>query len=203
MAGFRSLARRVRDPRLIDAEQRTCLRRCLERFAPYGHRATWHHLCLRAGFAPDDRHPRHAQLAAALEELEEARAVWLAYEAEFAARRKREKHDGIRRPTSLDDWHRRTWGGNGVAWCDDPTVHPTGRLADVLRRLITALDSAPGDCCPVCGATHIVWREGLRHDPAAGPVCTECGIVVPVPVLSPGALTAARAAARESRYAVR
>ncbi|GAA1887787.1 hypothetical protein GCM10009753_15410 [Streptantibioticus ferralitis] len=140
---------------------------------------------------------------AALEELEEARAVWLGYEAEFAARRKREKHDGIRRPTGLDDWHRRTWGGYGVAWCDDPAVHPTGRLADVLRRLITALDSEPGDSCPVCGATRIAWREGLRHDPASGPVCTECGIVVPVPVLSPEALEAARTAAWESRYAVR
>ncbi|EPJ37645.1 hypothetical protein STAFG_5290 [Streptomyces afghaniensis 772] len=37
------------------------------------------------------------RLVAALDELEEARAVWLAYEVEFAERRKKEKHDGLRR----------------------------------------------------------------------------------------------------------
>jgi hypothetical protein len=203
MAGFRSLARQVRDPRLLAAQQRSSLRRCLERFAPYGHRATWRHLCEGAGIRPDDRHPSQARLVAALEELEEARAVWLAYEAEFATRRKREKHEGIRRPTALDDWHRRTWGGFGVAWCDDPAVHPSGRLGDVLRRLITALGSEPGSACPVCGGERIVWREGLRHAPASGPVCTECGIVVPVPVLSPAALAASRQAATAERYAMR
>ncbi|AEW93280.1 MULTISPECIES: hypothetical protein [Streptomycetaceae] len=199
MAGFRSLARQVRDPRLLGAQQRSSLRRCLEHFAPYGHRATWRHLCEHHGFHPDDRHPPQSRLVAALEELEEARTVWLGYEAEFAARRKREKYQGVRRPTTLDDWHRRTWGGFGVAWCDDPAVHPAGRLAEVLRRLVTALDGEPGDVCPVCGGGRVVWREGLHHDPAAGPVCLGCGIVVPVPALSERAL----AAAREARYALR
>ncbi|KOG87723.1 hypothetical protein ADK38_23850, partial [Streptomyces varsoviensis] len=91
MAGFRALAREVRNPRNSTALRRTSLRKCLERFAPYGHRATWHHLCARAGLAPDDRGPDPARLIIALEELEEARAVWLAYEAEFAERRRREK----------------------------------------------------------------------------------------------------------------
>ena len=120
MAGFRSLARQVRDPRCDLALRRYSLRKCLERFAPYGHRATWDHLCSRAGFGPEDRSPDPARLVAALEELEEARSVWLAYEVEFAERRKKEKHDGLRRPGSVDDWHRLTWGGFGVAWCDDP-----------------------------------------------------------------------------------
>lgn len=71
--------------------------------------------------------PDPARLVAALEELEEARAVWLAYEVEFAERRRKEKHDGLRRPGSVDDWHRLTWGGFGVAWCDDPRVHPVNR----------------------------------------------------------------------------
>ena len=74
MAGFRSLARQVRDPRSDLALRRYSLRKCLERFAPYGHRATWHHLCECNGFGPDDRHPRQDQLLAGLEELEEARA---------------------------------------------------------------------------------------------------------------------------------
>jgi len=67
------------------------------------------HLCARHGIGPEDRAPDPARLVAALDELEEARAVWLAYEEEFAERRKREKHDGLRRPGSFDDWHRRTW----------------------------------------------------------------------------------------------
>lgn len=46
---------------------------------------------------------------AALAELEEARTLWLAYEEEFATRRRKEKHDGIRQPGAIDEWHRRTW----------------------------------------------------------------------------------------------
>jgi hypothetical protein len=203
MAGFRSLARQVRDTRLADAQQRTSLRKCLERFAPYGHRATWNHLCERYGIAPDDRHPPQAKLVAALAELEEARAVWLDYEEEFAARRKREKFDGVRQPTTLDDWHRRTWGGCGIAWCDDPGAYPAGRLADVLRRLIAALASTPGDGCPVCEGTRLVWHDNLHHAPDAGPVCTGCGILVPPPVLSGRALVASKAARWEYQYASR
>ncbi|MBV9022822.1 MAG: hypothetical protein JO362_03195 [Streptomycetaceae bacterium] len=194
MAGFRSLASQVRDPRLVAAQQRSSLRRCLERFAPYGHRATWHHLCTRAGIGTEDRWPRQDRLLAALEELEEARAVWLAYEGEFASRRKREKHHGIRQPTTLDDWHRHTWGGCGIAWCDDPLVHPTGQLAEVLRRLISALQSEPGSACPVCQEARIRWRTDLHRFPHTGAVCVNCGIVVPQPVLTPQAIEVAKVA---------
>lgn len=133
MAGFRSLARQVRDPRGDLALRRYSLRKCLERFAPYGHRATWDHLCARHGIEPEDRAPDPVRLIRALEELEEARAVWLAYEAGFAERRRREKHDGLRRPGAFDDWHRRTWGGNGIAHCEDPgsiPAHPWPRSWD-------------------------------------------------------------------------
>lgn len=193
MAGFRSLARQVRDPQSDLALRRYSLRKCLERFAPYGHRATWDHLCTRAGFGPQDRSPDPARLVAALTELEAARAVWLAYEAGFAERRRKEKHDGLRRPGSVDDWHRCTWGGFGIAWCDDPDIHPHQPLAEVLRRLIAALERAPGDACPVCADTGLVWRHGLAHEPSSGAVCTGCGIVVPAPVLTPDAVEQARA----------
>ncbi|WP_255952751.1 hypothetical protein [Streptomyces odontomachi] len=194
MAGFRSLARQVRDPLSDMALRRYSLRKCLERFAPYGHRATWDHLCSRVGIDPEDRSPDPARLVAALDELEEARAVWLAYEAQFAERRKREKHDGLRSPGSIDDWHRLTWGGCGVAWCDNPGVHPHEPLAEVLRRLIAGLEREPGDCCPVCDGTQLVWKFGLAHEPSSGPVCTSCGIVVPRPVLTRSALAEARRA---------
>lgn len=145
MAGFRALAAQVRDVDRTPSQRRQALRKCLERFAPYGHRATWHHLCERAGIAPEDRAPDPALLVAALEELEEARDVWLDYEREFARRRRRQKCVGIRQPTALDDWHRRTWGGRALLPTENPSDPPPGPLALVLRRLISAMDAADGE----------------------------------------------------------
>jgi hypothetical protein len=144
LAGFRALADQVRDPHRDPAQRRQALRKCLERFAPYGHSATWFHLCARAGFGADDREPDPARLIAALEELEEARAVWLAYEREFAKRRRLQKHYGVRQPTALDNWHRRTWGGRALLPVNDPEAAPRGRLAVVLRRLISAMEAGEG-----------------------------------------------------------
>ncbi|MBU7599820.1 hypothetical protein JGS22_019865 [Streptomyces sp. P38-E01] len=142
MAGFRALAAQVRDPGRELSQRRRALRKCLERFAPYGHRATWHHLCERAGFDPRERVPDPALLLAALEELEEARAVWLRHEREFAHRRRRQKHDGIRQPTAPDDWHTHTWGGRALLLLDDPKHPPRVRLAVVLRRLIATMEGS-------------------------------------------------------------
>nr|EIF88899.1 hypothetical protein [Streptomyces tsukubensis NRRL18488] len=135
---------------------------------------------------------------AALDELERARDIWLAYEEEFADRRKREKHDGLRRPPSGDEWHRNVWGGNGVARCDSPREHPSAPLDEVMRRLVTALAGAPGAHCPVCGTSAIVWRQVLKNAPWAGPVCTGCGILLPRPVLTDDAVAAAQQAARHT-----
>ncbi|GAA1597243.1 hypothetical protein ACIQUV_22585 [Streptomyces globosus] len=222
MAGFRSLAYQVRDARNDRALRRHSLRRCLERFAPYGHRATWWHLCDRHGIAPEDRAADPQRLVAALEELEEARAVWLAYERQFAERRRREKHDGLRRP----EW---AWGGSGdaVVRCADPDVRPAGTLAEVLRRLVAALESEPGTACPVCGERELHWPapvpnprrgRGAGRGTACGrqsagrgsgggpgpwegawawdgPVCAGCGIVVPRPALADSAWAAPPASA--------
>lgn len=153
MAGFRSLARQVRDPRCDPALRRYSLRKCLERFAPYGHRATWHHLCTRHRFGPEDRDADPARWVAALEELEEARAVWLAYERRFAERRRREKHLGLRRPAAVDEWHRRARGGIGMPGCLDPGGYAAAPLGEVLRRLIAALESGPGPDRAVTGGS--------------------------------------------------
>ncbi|MGW1840324.1 hypothetical protein [Streptomyces sp. NPDC002067] len=192
MAGFRAFATQVRDPRLLTTRRRTALRKCLERFAPYGHRATWHHLCTRAGIAPQDRDPDPARLLAALAELEEARALWLAYEAECTTRRRREKRDGIRQPGALDAWHRRTWGGCEIVPCAAPHRHPAAPLAAVLRTVIAAMESGrPRHDCPVCGST----RFHPLADPdrrAAGPVCADCGVITPAALLTRETLAAAR-----------
>lgn len=71
-------------------------------------------------------------------------------------------------------------------------MHPSRPLAEVLRRLIAALESAPGTACPVCAGTDLRWL----HEPWSGPVCTDCGIEVPQPVLTPAALAKARNAGR-------
>ncbi|CAM5736326.1 hypothetical protein SMICM304S_08887 [Streptomyces microflavus] len=117
-----------------------------------------------------------------------------AFATGFAERRRREKHEGLRRPGAFDDWHRRTWGGHGVARCADPEVHPSEPLAEVLRRLIAALGSGPGSACPVCADTGIEWRQERErgHEPWSGPVCTACGIAVPQPVLTDRTLARAR-----------
>jgi hypothetical protein len=44
----------------------------------------------------------------------------------------------------------------------------------------------------VCTGERLVWMYGLAHEPSSGPVCTDCGIVVPAPVLTPETLTATR-----------
>lgn len=71
-------------------------------------------------------------------------------------------------------------------------MHPSAPLAEVLARLISALEGEPGAGCPVCARTRITWRHDLDSEPWSGPVCTGCGIVVPQPVLTPAALARAR-----------
>ncbi|MFR9754198.1 hypothetical protein [Streptomyces sp. TR06-5] len=169
MAGFRALAEQVRDPDRAPSQRRQALRRCLERFAPYGHRATWHHLCRRAGFHPDDRDPDPALLVEALDELERARDVWLAYEEEVAERRRREKQEGIRQPTALDGWHTLTWGGRSLLPCKDPTAPPDTHLADVLNRLIRAMERAAAPTVtvpPAQGGTSP--EDSAAPEPASG-----------------------------------
>jgi hypothetical protein len=100
-------------------------------------------LCARAGFHPDDREPDPGLLVSALEELEEARAVWLEYEKQVAMRRRAEKRHGIRQPAAHDEWHRLTWGGRSLLPYD-PSTPPAPRLAEVLRRTIATMDKDVG-----------------------------------------------------------
>ncbi|MFD7923667.1 hypothetical protein ACFV3R_31205 [Streptomyces sp. NPDC059740] len=193
MAGFRALAEQVRNPSLVAPQRRTALRKCLERFAPYGHRTTWHHLCHRVGISPYEREVDPDRLVLALTELEEARDVWLSYERRVARRRRLEKRAGVRQPTALDDWHRLTWGGCDIVPCEAPHHHPDADLAVVLRRVIDAMEAGrPRADCPVCGATDFEWRTHLPRYPVSGPVCRDCGIVAPVALLTPTALLKAQ-----------
>ncbi|MFJ1761507.1 hypothetical protein ACIOD2_14395 [Amycolatopsis sp. NPDC088138] len=163
MTSFPAAARRVRDPGLASRERVLALRECVLCFAPYGFRATWHHLIVSAN-APRrlDEDPR--SLRRAVDELEQARLVWRAQSEDYAARRRREKAAGHRIASRADHW--RSWAGL-IAYCPDFEKHPTGRLAVVVRRVIAAYESGvdPSATCRACG-----WSL------TADAPCPACGV---------------------------
>ena len=161
MSSFPAQARRVRDTDLPLRRRVLALRECVLHFPPYGFRATWHHLVVNAGM-PQQLEQDPESLLRAIDELEEARHLWLAQTREFARRRQHEKASGRRNPRKSEGWL--SWRGQ-LAFCPDPEVHPDERLAVVIQRLITAYSSgtARPSKCAVCG----------RARPA--PPCPHCG----------------------------
>ncbi|WP_200212437.1 hypothetical protein [Micromonospora coerulea] len=161
MSSFPAQADRVRDAELPVRRRLLALRECALRFPPYGFRATWHHLVVNAGL-PVRLEEDPDSLLRAVQELEEARQLWLAEAQTFKARRRQEKGAGRREPRPNEGWH--TWAG-WLAFCPDPEVHPRERLATVVHRLIVAYrsEAAPSAVCPACGA--------LRPSPP----CPSCG----------------------------
>ncbi|WP_035794269.1 hypothetical protein [Kitasatospora mediocidica] len=151
MSSFLTHRARVHDARLPPYRRHSALRTCLTHFAPYGFRATYHHLTLSA------RIPRRLEadpdaLVRAVEELHEARVLWLARAQEFAAQRRTEKRAGRRavpnpRPWWLVSW----WEGLDRAWYDDPFRHPSLPLPAYVRRQNALLDGAELPGCPACG----------------------------------------------------
>ena len=77
MTSFLTHRAHVHDARLPLRRRHSALRTCITLFAPYGFRATYHHLTLSAAI------PRRLEadpdaLVRAVEELHEARVLWLA-----------------------------------------------------------------------------------------------------------------------------
>ncbi|MFJ3219146.1 hypothetical protein ACIPLC_24860 [Kitasatospora sp. NPDC086801] len=141
---------RVHDERLSAHRRLGALRTCLTRFAPYGFRATYHHLTLSA------RMPRLLEadpdsLVRAVEELHEARVLWLARAEEYEALRRAEKRAGRRRPAEPVWWNHPCWDAPDATWRADPFVHPPLRLPDYVRRQNALLDGADLPGCPACG----------------------------------------------------
>jgi hypothetical protein len=161
VSSFPAQALRVRDAGLPPRRRLLALRECVLHFAPYGFRATWHHLVTSAG-VPRRLADDPASLLRAIDELEEARGLWLAHSRAFARRRRREKATGRRNPRRGERWL--SWRGQ-LAFCPDPELHPVERLAVVVRRLITAYDAGTVSLatCPVCGAAR------------PSPPCARCG----------------------------
>ncbi|MEU3827051.1 hypothetical protein GT045_27285 [Streptomyces sp. SID486] len=151
MSSFLTHRARVHDARLPLHRRHSALRTCLTVFAPYGLRATYHHLTLSA------RIPRHLRadpeaLVRAVEELHEARVLWLARAEEYAAQRRAEKRSGRRAvPNPRPWWLRSPWDGPARAWYDDPLRHPPLLLTEYVRRQNALLDGAELPGCPACG----------------------------------------------------
>ncbi|MFE7672074.1 hypothetical protein ACFU5N_07625 [Streptomyces albidoflavus] len=187
MASFATHRRRVHDPHRSARARHAALRTCVTLFAPYGFRATYHHLC-RSARLPADLDSDPAALVRAVEELHEARQLWLAEAAAFAARRRAEKAAGVRAPGEPPRLVRGPEGS--LAYCPDPEAHPTARLAEVVR----ALRPAAGPGCPLCGGTGpdvtVPWDSGRRRHL----LCARCGISLRTEATTPDpALPHARA----------
>lgn len=151
MTSFLTHRARVHDARLPLRRRHNALRTCITLFAPYGFRATYHHLTLSAAI------PRRLEadpdaLVRAVEELHEARVLWLARTQEYAARRRAEKRAGRRAAANPRPWWLRSWWeGQDRAWYEDPFRHPPLRLPEYVRRQNAILDGADLPGCPACG----------------------------------------------------
>ncbi|KPI31967.1 hypothetical protein ACGFZJ_11445 [Streptomyces sp. NPDC048253] len=151
MTSFLSHRARVHDAQLPLHRRHSALRTCLTVFAPYGLRATYHHLTLSAAI------PRRLEadpdaLARAVEELHEARVLWLVRAEEYAVQRRAEKQGGRRAvPNPRPWWLRSWWEGPERAWFEDPFRHPSLRLSEYVRRQNALLDGADLPGCTACG----------------------------------------------------
>ncbi|MEU6479146.1 hypothetical protein ABZ858_20110 [Streptomyces sp. NPDC047017] len=151
MTSFLTHRAYVHDTRLPAHRRHSALRTRLTVFAPYGLRATYHHLTLSAAI------PRRLEadpdaLVRAVEEPHEARVLWLARAEEYAAWRRTEKRAGRRAvPNPRPWWLRNRWEGPDRAWYDDPVRHPPLRLPAYVRRQHALLGGAEPPGCPACG----------------------------------------------------
>ncbi|MGW8726326.1 hypothetical protein ACWGNF_09945 [Streptomyces sp. NPDC055808] len=124
MTSFLTHRARVHAARLPLHRRHSALRTCLTVFAPYGLRATYHHLTLSAAI-PRQLEADPDALARAVEELHEARVLWLIRAEEYTVQRRAEKQAGRRAvPNPRPWWLRSWWESPERAWFED---HGTAR----------------------------------------------------------------------------
>ncbi|MFB6519276.1 hypothetical protein [Streptomyces sp. NPDC056401] len=164
MTSFATHRLRVHDAALPAHRRMSALHTCLTEFAPYGFRATFHHLRGSAGI-PRDPARDPDSLVRAVEELRGARELWLAALRPWQEARRVQKRAGIRVPDPAEP--------PGRVGCPNPEFHPLGTLTEVMARIVRAREySGPG--CAVCGADHgeVGWADG-RH---VHWLCAHCGV---------------------------
>jgi hypothetical protein len=153
VTSFARLQTRVADPALPPHRRLSCLRSCLEHFAPYGLRSTYMYLTVAAGI-PRDLTADPTSLVRAVDELGAARARWLSGLEPVIQRRRRQKAAGIRALPDASAWCGR-WG-HAVAFRDDPRRRPGLPLMDFVERRLRQIDGVRLPGCPDCGG------EGIR-----------------------------------------
>ncbi|MFE5583197.1 hypothetical protein [Kitasatospora sp. NPDC056531] len=177
MTSFLTHRARVHDTALPLPRRHRALSTCLTRFAPYGFHATYHHLTLSA------RIPRllladPESLVRAVEELHEARQLWLARAEAYAAQRKVEKRASKKAPAPA--WWNRPWWDSPDGGRNDPFLHPQLSLPDYVRRQNALLDGAELPGCPACGEEGPTVSLSTGHDRAE--LCRSCArVLVPCP----------------------
>ncbi|MFH8382424.1 hypothetical protein ACH4E7_15975 [Kitasatospora sp. NPDC018058] len=175
MTSFLTHRARVHDTSLPLYRRHSALRTCLTRFAPYGLRATYHHLTVSA------RMPRLLEadpdsLVRAVEELHEARQLWAARLEEYEAQRQAEKRAGRRHPSQPAWWDLPRWASPDSAWRNDPFLHPPLSLPDYVRRQNALLDGAELPGCPACGEEGPALSVSTGHGRAE--LCRSCARVL-------------------------
>lgn len=181
MSSYNTHRGRVYDEGLPARARHTNLRSCLVHFAPYGFRATYHHLCLSAGI-PRDLEKDPNSVIRALEELHDARQLWLADERAYIARRRAEKARGSRQVPADGSWRGWQHGWGRIAFCPEPTFHPDEPLPVVVERVLRSSvppDQAAALTCRVCGTqgNSSAWHDGYHriHE-----LCGQCGVSLAV-----------------------
>ncbi|ROO51160.1 hypothetical protein EDC02_6028 [Micromonospora sp. Llam0] len=160
VTSFPAQARRVRDGTLAPQRRLSALRECTQHCAPYGFRATWHHLVASARIPrrPDDD---PGALVRAIDELQRVRDVVLPRADEYARQRRREKLAGQRSLRTSPPWN--SWGWSDIAYCPDPHITRQHRWTRSSGRSSIATQPVS---TPICTASPAA-RNG--SDPDAGP----------------------------------
>jgi hypothetical protein len=171
MPSFATHRLRVHDATRPPYRRLSALRTCLTGFAPYGFYGTYHHLCRSAGIPRVlDEDPE--SLVRAVEELHEARLLWLADFSAWQVGRRAQKRAGTRRPDPPQP-------SAGLFW-PDPEFHPGGRLVEAMPGVMRGRWSLEGHqgrdgVCPVCAADRgtVEWA-GDGYGPHT--LCAGCGL---------------------------
>ena len=173
MTGFARLQARVADPTLPPHRRLSCLRSCLEHFAPYGLRSTYMYLTVAAGI-PRDLSADPTPLLRAVDELAAARARWLSGIEPVIQHRNRQKAAGIRRLPDASSWCG-LWD-HVVTFREDPRHRRGLPLMDFVERRLLRIDGVQLPGCSDygrCGAARSrmagLGPGHLRPRPDAGP----------------------------------
>ncbi|WP_329448215.1 hypothetical protein OG906_01010 [Streptomyces sp. NBC_01426] len=116
-----------------------------------------------------------------MEELYEARVLWLARAEEYAAHHRAEKRAGRRTVVNPRPWWLRSWWeGPNRACYEDLVRHPSLRLPECVRRQNAILDGADLPGCPACADERPLVSNSSGHGRVE--LCRGCAwVLAPCP----------------------